>query len=430
MQKKEEERQSKIKAKELELRRVTEMGKEALILIKDELKQGVLSFTKKVETVVIPPFIIGGSAAAHWVCDCLLEHREELDIVLDMFEQRSVGEDSSDMSSSSSSTAPCSETRSPARKKTRIRSPYRKKKGSTQESIDDEMEDIDSGSLSSAFSEKSASESDESLDVDEEGSEEADKTKAVDVTPTCDNVYEDQLASVIPSLVANDFDIYVGGEWGDDFEMSKEKGACTYPEVKGFEKDEVNIVKCIRLSSEGFLQNNDINATAVCIEVEDDDINYISLHVSPHFWEFFFSSEKERVLKATRTGLGMRTFIRLAYKSYEMKIPFLEVDTDGVNLWDMNETIFSSHTKKVEEMNKEWELSPFRYCKINKAAGGYRLERVIQKLDCANCKVGKANKKCVQLFCSRCCKKTDKKCGVHKKKSKNTGKEKESNKKD
>ena len=114
--------------------------------------------------------------------------------------------------------------------------------------------------------------------------------------------------------------------------MCKGKDSVTYSRVEGV-SDEINVIKCTSVSADGFLANNDINATAAYIEVLGDEPELITISAAPLFWEFFFSSEDERVLKPTRAGVGMKTFVRLAYKSFQMKMKYSKMDPERNVLW-------------------------------------------------------------------------------------------------
>lgn len=172
--------------------------------------------------------------------------------------------------------------------------------------------------------------------------------------------------------------------------------------------------------------NNDINATAAAIEVEGDEPEMISIHVAPAFWEFFFSPAKDRTLRASRTGVGLKTFVRLAYKSFQMQIPYSKEDPDGNKFMNAKEKFFSSHKKKIEEINEKWGAkSPFHNYSIVSKQGAFYLKSLSKKIDCGNCMIGKANKSCVQSFCKKCCVKTDVKCSAHKTKKKEAPREEE-----
>ena len=110
-------------------------------------------------------------------------------------------------------------------------------------------------------------------------------------------------------------------------------------------------MKCSQLGSKGFLLNNDINATGICIGVLVDDGSLINVHAHQTLWEFLFANESERILKACRTGVGMKNMVRLAFKSMKIVVAYSPVDPDGDKFMNTNEIFFMSHKKKIEELN-------------------------------------------------------------------------------
>ena len=124
---------------------------------------------------------------------------------------------------------------------------------------------------------------------------------------------------------------------------------------------------------------------------------------------------------SSRTGVGLKTFIRLAYKSYQMKIPYSKEDPDGEKFMNEKEKFFSSHKEKIEEMNAKWENeSPFLNYNVISKQRAFYLEKITNKIDCKKCKSGRANKNCVQSFCKKCCVGTNVKCTAHQTKKKDT----------
>ena len=120
------------------------------------------------------------------------------------------------------------------------------------------------------------------------------------------------------------------------------------------------------------------------------------------FWRFLLD---ERILQAWRTDSPARTLVRLAYKSYQMGLPFSMSD---LSLCDGK--LFSSHMKKVEEMKNDWGLYPF---------SDYKLKVVSKKTSIfgrarADCSCGlKANLRCISNKCSKCCRSALQNCKVH-----------------
>jgi hypothetical protein len=92
-------------------------------------------------------------------------------------------------------------------------------------------------------------------------------------------------------LKANDIDVYHGHFEDGSLVMSAVEGAIERIDVDGI-SEEVNTVKCLKLSGQGFLNNNDINATAVCIEVSQIEPLVVEVKVHPSFWEFVLLGRK------------------------------------------------------------------------------------------------------------------------------------------
>ena len=77
--------------------------------------------------------------------------------------------------------------------------------------------------------------------------------------------------------------------------------------------------------------------------------------------------ESERLLKARRTGVGLKTMVRLAYKSMRMEVPYSKEDPDGETFMDTSEKIDLSHKTKIGEINEKLGTnSPFSNYKIKK----------------------------------------------------------------
>jgi hypothetical protein len=177
-------------------------------------------------------------------------------------------------------------------------------------------------------------------------------------------------------------------------------------------------VKCNSLSVEGFLENNDINATAACINVtrmdasSDDDSDNGSdalidfdFHFAPEFWHFFLSSATERKLCAISLAAGSRSLVRLAFKSFEMGIPFSSKRLDGTAIDPSADPLFASHKEKIKAM-QQWQDSPFRIMHIvtdtTSAGGGSHLKRIAQKANCSESELlGLQNRPRKQDMCPR-----------------------------
>jgi hypothetical protein len=200
--------------------------------------------------------------------------------------------------------------------------------------------------------------------------------------------------------VANDIDVYVGPTGDGELRLRTDTDFSTHKKIDGIER-EVNVINCRTLSSD-----NDINATSACIEVTSSD----------SVWEFLLQTNC--ALKATRTGVGARTLVRLAYKSFKMGIPFEATDPAGQQIMAESEPVFNSHSEKVKEM-EGWDLSPFTFMKLEKAASGFVFKSTVTKIDCSGgCATGRANRQCKAKLCKRCCLLNDQteKCSTHGKK--------------
>ena len=196
---------------------------------------------------------------------------------------------------------------SPDRKKNRISSPARKsltdddedsknsKESSEDESSEEEHEQHDDNSEGTDDGEDSENYEGSS---DEESSEEDHEHEKDSESVGYDSDERISEATVealyhVPYLVSDDIDIYKAeDELEGDLVMLKSKGSVSYPTVEGFKEGEINIVKCKSVSGQGFLANNDINATAICVEVLGDEPELIMIHTAPAFWEFFCNTEK------------------------------------------------------------------------------------------------------------------------------------------
>jgi hypothetical protein len=97
-----------------------------------------------------------------------------------------------------------------------------------------------------------------------------------------------------------------------------------------------------------------------------------------------------------------RTLVRLAFKSFELDIPFDIRDPSGKAIDAHSEVLYKSHVDKIEKM-KDWTLSPFRYMAVEKKAGAFILKQLASIVNCSNCHSGHANKQCKNLLCKKCC---------------------------
>ena len=202
-------------------------------------------------------------------------------------------------------------------------------------------------------------------------------------------------------LVSNDIDIYYG-----TFDAGKvDRIDCTYAQIQGIDK-EVNLLKCSNLNLESMMSNCDINAVAICVMVvvEKSVVTATDWIVSPEFWHFWLIS---RTLQSWRTDSPARTLVRLAYKSYQMKLPF---SFSSLSLLDG--VLFTSHQKKILEMKAKWPEYPFCDFKLRaKSKKSFVFEQMRTECECGR----KANKKCAFSKCSKCCSKESTNCKVHSK---------------
>ena len=154
---------------------------------------------------------------------------------------------------------------------------------------------------------------------------------------------------------------------------------------------EINIVPCSNITTTSLMKNNDINATGVVLRVtaakDKSTYSIDECEISPVFWEFLLSSD--HVLRVNHPNrYGAKSLIRLAYKAFQMKLPF---DSNG--LAPFTETIAKSHVDKLKEM-KNWKESPVFIYKANNAkkGGGYELVSRINKHVCMKCGSSTCNK--------------------------------------
>ena len=94
-----------------------------------------------------------------------------------------------------------------------------------------------------------------------------------------------------------------------------------YHKVAGVDLD-VNTIPCYGLSTTSLLQKNDVNTTAVCFEVTSTGTS-LDMYVifSPAYYQFLLT-EKHVVRPVLPSNCGAKTFFRIAYKLYQMELPF------------------------------------------------------------------------------------------------------------
>ena len=152
------------------------------------------------------------------------------------------------------------------------------------------------------------------------------------------------------------------------------------------------------------MTNCDINVVAVFVDVKvhNQQVSNTEWVIGAQFWDFLFS---EHILRSWQTDSPARTLVRLAFKSYQMGLPFSQ---GSLNLLDGE--LFVSHKKKVEEMEVKWDAYPYRQYKLESSKKSYRFRKIR-----AECPYGrKANLKCAVEKCSKCCSKDPVVCKAHK----------------
>ena len=201
-------------------------------------------------------------------------------------------------------------------------------------------------------------------------------------------------------LLANDVDVYVGNQ------------GCAYKRLDGLDID-INIIECLNLSHLSLLHGNDINITdvAICVKKDDGNIN-IDLAVGGSFWKVLLErKEMRRLGPSSGSHLEAKSFVRLAYKSFQMKIP---VDWEAITCEEG--LLAKSHVRKIEEM-KTWSESPLKKYKVKYIRGSPYLKSmhgfvICRTVECST----RGNKQCPFALCKSCCmKKIDRNsCKVHK----------------
>jgi len=123
--------------------------------------------------------------------------------------------------------------------------------------------------------------------------------------------FEDQEASEIAVLDANDIDVY----HGSFTDMSAKRlfvhlDKIEYTKVDGLPW-EINTVQCDGLNVDSLLENNGINVTASCIHVDFTSDDLFSFSALPAFWEFLFHSLKRRGWSGLSDLLILRSMVPL-----------------------------------------------------------------------------------------------------------------------
>ena len=225
-------------------------------------------------------------------------------------------------------------------------------------------------------------------------------------------------------MKANDIDVFypVGSnssQKGDELKIDFTK--LEYIALDGME-EEVNKIPVLQgYSVEELLLNNDINATAIGLDisvliggeadtdkVDSGDILIVP-HYGKHFWEFAYSDSHS--LKPTKANARAKTFVRLQYKSCQMELPVS--GTEHMDLF--SEILSKSHKEKFDfilntkpEQVKGVRIKPFR------GPTTFKLEEVSMPSICSVCKVKQGNIKCEYKACKKCCVESYGGCVIHK----------------
>ena len=225
-------------------------------------------------------------------------------------------------------------------------------------------------------------------------------------------------------MKANDIDVFypVGSnssEKADELKIDFTK--LEYIALDGMEQ-EVNKIPVLQgYSVEELLLNNDINATAIGLDISvfvggeadtdklDSGDILIVPHFGKHFWEFAYSDTHS--LKPTRANAGAKTFVRLQYKSCQMELP-----VSGAKHMDLfSEILSKSHKEKFDfilktkpDQVKGVRIKPFR------GPTTFKLEEVSTPSTCSVCKVKQGNTKCEYKACKKCCVESYGGCVIHK----------------
>ena len=203
----------------------------------------------------------------------------------------------------------------------------------------------------------------------------------------------------IPKLKYNDIDIYYGS-FGDG---NIKRTGCKQKMVDNVQS-EINLISCINLNTSCLVDNFDINAVAICVHVhvKHEKVSSLEWFVTPEFQHFVF---EDNTLRSWQTDSPSRTLVRLAYKSYQIGLKF---SMSSLSLEDGE--LFTSHRKKVQEMEKQWGAYPFSDYKLTrKSKKSFVFTTARTECSCGK----KANLKCKFRKCCKCCKLGKVKCKVH-----------------
>ena len=164
---------------------------------------------------------------------------------------------------------------------------------------------------------------------------------------------------------------------------------------------EIITVDCDNLSNHSFLDNNDLNVTGACLDVNFVRNELVTLHASPCFWKFAFDKNANRIIQVEKTfdtsGYEATTLVRMAFKAFELGFPFTFGTMDPTI-----GTIAESQKVKFEKM-KDWNDSPFHAYQLKKERSYYRIVKKHEQVKCVKCGTKNANRNCSNKMCKRCC---------------------------
>jgi len=158
-----------------------------------------------------------------------------------------------------------------------------------------------------------------------------------------------------PNLVANDIDVFYEYEEpaGENTETTFEAVYSSLNEQK-IHGEKVNSMGIKGLTWEQMLTNNDIDCTGVLLTARRGPYGELiaEIHASKEFWKFMLSIDHE-ITPMMNQARDVKTTIRLAYKAFQMGLPF---DARPLPVTGL---IRKSHIQKIREM-EGWPQSPFR----------------------------------------------------------------------
>jgi hypothetical protein len=203
-------------------------------------------------------------------------------------------------------------------------------------------------------------------------------------------------------LIKNDIDVYVGDEGESDVETTVLFHSCAYKRLDGFDID-INTINCLNLSHMSLLHGNDLNVTDVAIWVKQVDGQMsIDLVIGGSFWKVILQKKEERRLGPSGIGyhLEAKSFVRLAYKSFQMNIP---VDWDRYTCKPGK--LAKRHVCKFKEMATLLE-SPLDKYAVKYIRGVPYLKSTRGFIICSTIECPtRGNKQCPFTLCKSCCRK-------------------------